>query len=83
LDASNSALDVIILPITSSGAGYKLAFTAIHSIKFAGFLTVFTVDSPRIIRFVLVGHPRDTIAALSRDRWAVLGLLVAPSGDFK
>jgi hypothetical protein len=34
-------------------------------------------------RFVLVGHPRDTILALSRDRWAVLGLLVAPSGDFK
>jgi hypothetical protein len=29
-------------------------------------------------RFVMVGHPRDTVCASSRDRWAVLGLLVAP-----
>ncbi len=35
------------------------------------------------IIFVMVGHPRDTILAPSRDRWAVLVLLVAPSGDFK
>ncbi|HEC33237.1 MAG TPA: winged helix-turn-helix transcriptional regulator, partial [Chloroflexi bacterium] len=33
-------------------------------------------------RFVMVGHPRDTIPAPGRDRWAVLVLLVAPSGDF-